>query len=121
MMRLVLCLAVAGALNVVRNKNFGKLQGGYLFPEIGRRRTAFAEKNPELAEKIISLGIGDTTKPIPEHILSGLVNGAKKLGTVEGYSGYGAEQGRGDLRAKIAEVWSAATGPVRRRRVPELL
>ena len=102
LLALLALAASAGALNVVRNKNFGKLQGGYLFPEIGRRRTAFAEKNPELAEKIISLGIGDTTKPIPEHILSGLVNGAKKLGTVEGYSGYGAEQGKGDLREKIA-------------------
>jgi LL-diaminopimelate aminotransferase len=88
---------------VVRNPNFGKLIGGYLFPEIGRRRNAYIEENPEMASKIISLGIGDTTQPIPEHILSGLVNSASKLGTKEGYSGYGAEQGMGPLRAKIAE------------------
>ena len=43
------------------------MQGGYLFPEIGRRRTAFVEANPDKADKIISLGIGDTTKPIPEY------------------------------------------------------
>ena len=43
------------------------------------------------------------TQPIPEHILSGLVGSASKLGTKEGYSGYGAEQGMGDLRAKIAD------------------
>jgi len=47
-------------------------------------------------------GIGDTTQPIPAHILSGLVNGASKLGTKEGYSGYGAEQGTKELREKIA-------------------
>ena len=88
---------------VVRNPNFGKLVGGYLFPEIGRRRNAYIEENPEMASKIISLGIGDTTQPIPEHILSGLVKSASKLGTKEGYSGYGAEQGMGDLRAKIAD------------------
>ena len=88
---------------VVRNPNFGKLIGGYLFPEIGRRRNAYIEANPEMASKIISLGIGDTTQPIPDHILSGLVNSASKLGTKEGYSGYGAEQGMGNLRAKIAE------------------
>lgn len=88
---------------VVRNPNFGKLVGGYLFPEIGRRRNAYIEENPEMASKIISLGIGDTTQPIPDHILSGLVNSASKLGTKEGYSGYGAEQGMGDLRAKIAD------------------
>lgn len=33
-------------------------------------------------------------QPIPPHILSGLVGGAEKLGTKEGYSGYGAEQGK---------------------------
>lgn len=88
---------------VTRNPNFAKLQGGYLFPEIGRRRNAYLEENPDMADRIISLGIGDTTQPIPEHILNGLVSSAKKLGTKEGYSGYGAEQGMGDLRAKIAE------------------
>uniref|UniRef100_A0A7S2W2C6 Aminotransferase class I/classII large domain-containing protein n=1 Tax=Eucampia antarctica TaxID=49252 RepID=A0A7S2W2C6_9STRA len=89
---------------VERNENFAKLAGGYLFPEIGRRRTAYLKENPEMADRLISLGIGDTTKPIPPHILSGLVEGAKKLGTEEGYTGYGAEQGMGALRTKIAEV-----------------
>mmetsp|Transcript_25900 Transcript_25900/g.56832 ORF Transcript_25900/g.56832 Transcript_25900/m.56832 type:complete len:448 (+) Transcript_25900:155-1498(+) len=89
---------------VDRNPNFAKLAGGYLFPEIGRRRTAYLEKNPDMADRIISLGIGDTTQPIPKHILSGLVSGASKLGTSDGYSGYGAEQGNGELRAKIASV-----------------
>ncbi|GAB5031154.1 ll-diaminopimelate aminotransferase [Nannochloropsis oceanica] len=85
---------------VERNPNFDKLVGGYLFPEIGRRRTAFLEANP--TAKIISLGIGDTTQPIPPHILSGLVQGAARLGTPEGYSGYGDEKGAGMLREKIA-------------------
>lgn len=89
---------------VARNPNFAKLQGGYLFPEIGRRRTAYIEENPDMADRIISLGIGDTTQPIPPHILSGLVGGASKLGSPEGYSGYGAEQGFGELRQKIASV-----------------
>lgn len=55
-----------------------------------------------MADKIISLGIGDTTQPIPPHILSGLVEGATKLGNKKGYSGYGAEQGMAALREKIA-------------------
>lgn len=88
---------------VERNENFAKLAGGYLFPEIGRRRNAYIEANPDMADRIISLGIGDTTMPIPEHILSGLVEGASKLGVKETYSGYGAEQGMGPLREKIAE------------------
>lgn len=85
---------------VTRNVNFGKLQAGYLFPEIGRRRNAYLAKNPDA--KIISLGIGDTTQPIPKHILSGLQNGAAVLGTKEGYKGYGDTEGYPDLRQKIA-------------------
>ena len=89
--------------SVARNPNFAKLAGGYLFPEIGRRRTAYVEEHPEMADRIISLGIGDTTQPIPKHILNGLIEGATQLGTKEGYSGYGAEQGKGPLREKIAQ------------------
>ena len=88
---------------VERNSNFAKLAGGYLFPEIARRRTIYLEENPEMKDRVISLGIGDTTQPIPPHILNGLVEGAKQLGTKDGYSGYGAEQGMQNLRAKIAE------------------
>lgn len=87
---------------VPRNENFGKLQAGYLFPEIGRRRNAYLEKNP--GADIISLGVGDTTMPIPPHICKALSEGAASLGTKEGYSGYGAEQGMGVLREKISKV-----------------
>ena len=85
---------------VKRNPNFEKLKAGYLFPEIGRRRSAYLAANPDA--KLISLGIGDTTQPVPKHILSGLVNGASKLGTKETYSGYGAENGVAALREKIS-------------------
>ncbi|KAL1526566.1 hypothetical protein AB1Y20_015274 [Prymnesium parvum] len=87
---------------VKRNANIAKLQAGYLFPEIGRRRVAFLEKNPDA--KIISLGIGDTTQPVPTHILSGLAKGVANLGDKKTYSGYGAEQGQGPLREKIAKT-----------------
>ncbi|KAJ1427040.1 hypothetical protein B484DRAFT_78657 [Ochromonadaceae sp. CCMP2298] len=110
MYRLFLCLLVAVAVvqglqqrmglhmstKVVRNEHFAKLQAGYLFPEIAKRRNAYLEANPDA--KLISLGIGDTTQPIPKHILSGLVGAATKLGSKEGYSGYGSEQGMGPLR-----------------------
>jgi len=88
--------------SVNRNANFGKLQAGYLFPEIGRRRSAYLAENP--GADLISLGVGDTTMPIPDHIMAGLRDGAAALGTTEGYSGYGPEQGVGPLRKKISEV-----------------
>lgn len=95
-------LYVPRASAVPRNANFGKLQAGYLFPEIGRRRSAYLKENPDA--DIISLGVGDTTMPIPPHICKGLSQRAAQLGTKEGYAGYGAEQGLGVLREKISKV-----------------
>lgn len=86
---------------VQRNPNMAKLRAGYLFPEIARRKRAVMDQYPDA--KIISLGIGDTTEPLAEHITSGLVKACLGMGTFEGYSGYGAEQGMGTLREKIAE------------------
>jgi len=88
---------------VQRNKNFAKLQAGYLFPEINRRKTEFLAKNPEA--NIISLGIGDTTEPLSKTVVKALVNAAEGMGSLDGYSGYGAEQGMAPLREKIAEVF----------------
>jgi LL-diaminopimelate aminotransferase len=97
-------LATSSKLDMVkRNPSFAKLAGGYLFPEIGRRRNTYVEANPEMKDRIISLGIGDTTQPIPPHILTGLVEGAQRLGKKETYSGYGDVQGNDDIRQKIAE------------------
>ncbi|MEK6949297.1 MAG: LL-diaminopimelate aminotransferase [Nanoarchaeota archaeon] len=85
-----------------RNPNIAKLQAGYLFPEINRRKKAFLDRNPKA--KLLSLGIGDTTEPITPHIDKALINAAAGLGTREGYTGYGDEQGMAALREKIASV-----------------
>lgn len=87
---------------VKRNENIAKLQAGYLFPEINKRKKEFLEKHPNA--KIISLGIGDTTEPISPYIVRALTKAATGLGTKEGYSGYGDEQGLQELREKIASV-----------------
>jgi LL-diaminopimelate aminotransferase len=88
---------------VQRNHNIAKLQSGYLFPEINRRKKLFLEKNPDA--KIISLGIGNTTEPLTPYITQALEDSARKLGTLEGYSGYGDEQGNAGLRRKIARTF----------------
>jgi len=88
---------------VQRNKNLARLQAGYLFPEIKKRKKEFLAKHPDA--KILSLGIGNTTEPLTKYITKGLVNAAKGLGTKEGYSGYGDEQGMPELRKKIAETF----------------
>lgn len=90
------------ATAVPRNNQFEKFQAGYLFPEIARRQNAYLEKHPDA--NVISLGVGDTTMPIPPYICNALVEAAAKLGTKEGYSGYGPDNGFSKLRNDISSV-----------------
>ncbi|RXH73663.1 hypothetical protein DVH24_016485 [Malus domestica] len=88
---------------VARNANMEKLRNGYLFPEISRLELEHIEKYPNA--KLISLGIGDTTEPVPEIIASSMANYAHALSTADGYSGYGPEQGNKALREAIVKAF----------------
>lgn len=87
---------------VKRNPHVASLNAGYLFPEILKRKSLYLEKNPHA--QLISLGIGDTTEPLPQFIANQLAQTAQALGTREGYSGYGPEEGCQLLRTKISDV-----------------
>lgn len=87
---------------VKRNPHMAKLQAGYLFPEINKKRKNLLARYPDA--KIINLGIGNTTIPLPVSIAEELQKSAIGLSTLQGYSGYGPEQGQPELRRKIAEV-----------------
>ncbi|KAF2309035.1 hypothetical protein GH714_000219 [Hevea brasiliensis] len=87
---------------VQRNVNLEKLQNGYLFPEISMHELQHIRKYPDA--KLINLGIGDTTEPIPDIVAVSMAEYAHALSTVEGYRGYGAEQGNKALRKAIAET-----------------
>ncbi len=82
------------------NDNYLKLKAGYLFPEIGRRVNAFAEANPDA--KIIRLGIGDVTEPLPEACRTAMIKAVDDMGDRATFKGYGPEQGYPWLREKIA-------------------
>ena len=53
--------------------------------QIAKRRHEHQEANPDA--HIISLGIGDTTEPIPQVIADAMANAAAGMATREGYSG----------------------------------
>lgn len=82
------------------NDNYLKLKTGYLFPEIARRVNTFIEGNPEA--KIIKLGIGDVTEPLPEACRTAMIKAVEDMGDRSTFKGYGPEQGYGWLREKIA-------------------
>lgn len=88
---------------VKRNPSLARLHSRYLFPEIARLKEALLTSNP--TAKIISLGIGDTTEPVPPSIVEGLQKGALDLGKIDSYKGYGPEQGLMPLRKKIAHTF----------------
>jgi LL-diaminopimelate aminotransferase len=83
------------------NDNYLKLKAGYLFPEIARRVNAFAQDNPEA--KIIRLGIGDVTEPLPQACRDAMIKAVEEMGDRSTFKGYGPEQGYAWLREKIAE------------------
>jgi LL-diaminopimelate aminotransferase len=87
---------------VKRNPCIAHIKAGYLFPEIAKRRREYAAAHPQA--KIISLGVGNTTEPILPHIDAGLTEGARRLGTAGGYSGY-SDEGLPELRERISEVF----------------
>jgi len=83
------------------NESYQKLQAGYLFPEIGRRVSAFAKANPDAA--IIRLGIGDVTLPLAPSVVAALHSAVDEMGTEEGFRGYGPENGYDFLVDAILE------------------
>ena len=81
------------------NENYLKLKAGYLFPEISKRVRVFSENNP--GKKIIRLGIGDVTLPLPPSIVKAMKNASDEMGTSTGFKGYGPEQGYSFLIEEI--------------------
>ena len=84
------------------NENFLKLQAGYLFPEIGKRRRAFQQAHPEA--KIISMGIGDVTQPLAPAVIEAMHKAVDEMGRKETFHGYDdAGIGYAFLREAIAK------------------
>lgn len=73
------------------NHNYQELQGSYLFSEIAKRRTQFIKENPNA--EIISLGIGDVTRGLPEAVVKAMHEAVDELAVPGSFRGYGPEQG----------------------------
>ena len=79
------------------------LASNYLFAEVKKKVEVYSKEHPD-ADRLISLGIGDTTHPFPEAVATGLSKVADAMGTTKGYKGYGPIQGTEALREQIAKV-----------------
>jgi LL-diaminopimelate aminotransferase len=82
------------------NENYLKLQSSYLFSDIAKRVSAFQAAHPD--RRIIKLGIGDVTQPLPEACIEAFHKAVDEMAAIETFRGYGPEQGYAFLREKIA-------------------
>lgn len=85
-----------------RNPNLARLSGTYLFREMQRYKREYLSRNPRA--NVISLGVGDTSQPIPASVLAAFIRSAERLGDAATYSGYGPENGLELLRKEIANT-----------------
>lgn len=83
------------------NENFLKIPENYLFSEIAKRVAEHKAKNP--SAKIIRMGIGDVTLPLPDVVVDAMIKAAEEQRHKETFRGYGPEQGYEFLREAIAQ------------------
>jgi LL-diaminopimelate aminotransferase len=86
------------------NDNYLKLKAGYLFPEIGRRVNAFAQANPDA--KIIRLGIGDVTEPLPEACRTAMIKAVDDMGDRTSFKGYAQSKAMPGYERKLQPLIS---------------
>ena len=84
------------------NENYLKLKSSYLFAEIEKRVEEFRSENSE--KEIISLGIGDVTKALPEACIDAFREAVEEMSRDNSFRGYGPYKGYPFLREKIAEM-----------------
>jgi LL-diaminopimelate aminotransferase len=90
------------------NEHYLNLRQNYLFAEIRRRTKAFVEGQP--AVRLIDLGIGDVTQPLPPAVVRALHEAADEMARPETFKGYGPYAGYEFLRAAIAAQDFGARG-----------
>jgi len=83
------------------NMAYTRLDTAYLFSDIAQRIKQYEHYHPEV--KIIKLGIGDVTEPLPDACIKALHKSVDEMASKETFKGYGPEQGYSFLRDVIAE------------------
>src|SRR5262247_135444 len=83
------------------NDNYLKLKSSYLFMDIAARIKAFQAEHPDA--RIIRLGIGDVTQPLPSAVIGALHAAVDELARTKTFRGYGPEPGYEFLTELIAQ------------------
>jgi len=85
------------------NENYLKTPEIYCFDEIEKRVNAFKILHPNA--KIIRLGVGDVTRPLPNEVVHALHKAVDEMGQTETFRGYSPPQGYDFLIDKILKEY----------------
>ncbi len=83
------------------NEGFRNLRGSYLFSTIAKKVAAYKASHPEA--EVISLGIGDVTRPLPQAVVSALHSAVEEMADEKTFRGYAPDLGYSFLRETIAK------------------
>ena len=83
------------------NKDYLNLKESYLFADIAARVRKHKEEHADA--DIISLGIGDVTKPLSKPIIEALNSAVSDMASADTFKGYAPDRGYEFLRSKIIE------------------
>ena len=81
------------------NNNFTKIRESYLFSEIAHKVADYKASHADAS--IISLGIGDVTRPLCPSVIQALHKAVDEMANEKTFRGYGPEQGYKFLIEKI--------------------
>ncbi len=82
------------------NEHYLQLKSSYLFSEIARRVREFSAAQADA--RIIRLGIGDVTRPLPPAVVRALHEATDEMASAPSFKGYGPEPGYSFLTELIA-------------------
>ncbi len=81
------------------NENYLRLSKNYLFADIAKKVNAYKLSHP--GASVISLGIGDVTRPLCPAVIAAMHAAVEDMAKKETFKGYGPEQGYPFLREAI--------------------
>lgn len=85
------------------NENFLKIESSYLFSNIAKKVNEYKAANPEKADEVIRLGIGDVTRPLAPACIEAMHKAVDEMASAETFHGYPPEYGNDFLLNAIVK------------------
>ena len=87
------------------NENYLKTPEIYCFDEVEKRINAYKVLHPNA--RIIRLGVGDVTRPLPSEVVKAMHSAVDEMSMPESFRGYSPPQGYDFLIEKILKEYRA--------------